>query len=142
MFENMELITEEEIQAALAFCTGQVEDNLPRFTTKFQKAYSEDGFYQPIENNYWTTGFWTGEIWLSYEYAKEKEQARAEKFRKAGEIQIESFLERIEKKIEVDHHDMGFLYSPSCVAGYKLVGSEKGREAAIKAADQIGRAHV
>ena len=137
MFENMELITEEEIQAALAFCTGQVEDNLPRFTTKFQKAYSEDGFYQPIENNYWTTGFWTGEIWLSYEYAKEKEQARAEKFRKAGEIQIESFLERIEKKIEVDHHDMGFLYSPSCVAGYKLVGSEKGREAAIKAADQL-----
>lgn len=137
MFENMELITEEEIQAALEFCTGQVEDNLPRFTTKFQKAYSEDGFYQPIENNYWTTGFWTGEIWLSYEYAKEKEQARAEKFRKAGEIQIESFLERIEKKIEVEHHDMGFLYSPSCVAGYKLVGSEKGREAAIKAADQL-----
>ena len=32
---------------------------------------------------------------------------------------------------------MGFLYSPSCVAGYKLIGSRKGREAAIKAADQL-----
>ncbi len=137
MFEEKAVITEREADAALAFCVGQVEDNLPRFTTKFQKAYSESGFYQPIENNYWTTGFWTGEIWLSYEYAKEKGQARAEKFRRAGEIQIESFLERIDKKIEVDHHDMGFLYSPSCVAGYKLVGSEKGREAAVKAADQL-----
>ena len=32
---------------------------------------------------------------------------------------------------------MGFLYSPSCVAGYKLIGSEKGKEAAIKAAEQL-----
>jgi unsaturated chondroitin disaccharide hydrolase len=32
---------------------------------------------------------------------------------------------------------MGFLYSPSCVAGYKLIGSEQGRKAAIKAADKL-----
>ena len=50
---------------------------------------------------------------------------------------LKSFLNRIDKKIEVDHHDMGFLYSPSCVAAYKLIGSEEGKEAAIKAADQL-----
>lgn len=50
---------------------------------------------------------------------------------------MDSFLYRIEHKIEVDHHDMGFLYSPSCVAAYKLTGSEKGRRAAILAADQL-----
>ena len=137
MFENMPLITEEEINTALDFCTGQVEANLPKFTDKFQKAYSENNFYQPIDNDYWTTGFWTGEIWLSYEYAKENKEETAEKLRRAGEIQIDSFLNRIDKKIEVDHHDMGFLYSPSCVAGYKLIGSQKGKEAAIKAADQL-----
>ena len=32
---------------------------------------------------------------------------------------------------------MGFLYSPSCVAAWKLVGSEKGRTAALAAADQL-----
>ena len=32
---------------------------------------------------------------------------------------------------------MGFLYSPSCVAGYKLTGSEDGKKAATKAADQL-----
>ncbi len=130
-FPDKKEITAEEINAALNFSSEQVIRNLDTFTYAFQKAYSEDGFYQPIENNYWTTGFWTGEIWLSYEHTGD------ERLKNAGEIQIDSFLERIDKKIEVDHHDMGFLYSPSCVAGYKLIGSEKGREAAIKAADQL-----
>ena len=137
MFEDKPLVTEEEIKEALDFCVGQVESNLPQFTHQFQKAYSENLFYQPIDNNYWPTGFWTGEIWLSYEYAKESLPGSADKLREAGEIQIESFLDRIDRKVEVDHHDMGFLYSPSCVAGYKLIGSQKGKEAAIKAADQL-----
>ncbi len=131
LFENMPVITNWEIEKALDFSTQQVIRNLPEFTYKFQKAYSENNFYQPTENVDWTTGFWSGEIWLAYEYCKKEE------LRKAGEIQIESFFNRIDKKIEVDHHDMGFLYSPSCVAGYKLIGSKLGREAAIKAANQL-----
>lgn len=131
MFEQNLKITDQEVMDALAFCTKQILHNLKDFTYQFQNAYSENGFYKPIENNYWTTGFWTGEIWLAYEFSKD------ERLKEAGKIQIESFLHRIDEKIEVDHHDMGFLYSPSCVAGYKLIGSEKGKEAAIKAADQL-----
>lgn len=130
-FENYPEISREEIREALDFCSGQIIGNLPEFTERFQNAYSENGFYRPIENNYWTCGFWTGEIWLAYEHTRD------EKLRDAGETQIRSFLNRIENKIEVDHHDMGFLYSPSCVAGYKLTGSQEGRRAAIMAADQL-----
>ena len=130
-FKGYPEITEEEMDKALGFCNQQIIRNLPRFTDQFQKAYSEDGFYQPIPNNYWTCGFWTGEIWLAYEFSGD------ERLKTAGEKQIDSFLHRIDNKIEVDHHDMGFLYSPSCVAGYKLTGNKKGREAAIKAADQL-----
>ena len=132
-YEEKPQITEQEIREAMDFSTAQVERNLPEFTTKFQKAYSENGFYAPTENVDWTTGFWTGEIWLSYE------DTGKDIYKKAGEIQIDSFLNRIENKIEVDHHDMGFLYSPSCVAGYKLTGNETGRKAAILAADQLIR---
>ena len=137
LFENMPLITDEEVEEALRFSAAQVLGNLLEFTYKFQKAYSENNFYRSIENNYWTTGFWTGEIWLAYEYMKEKDSQAAQKLEEAGNIQIDSFLDRINRRIEVDHHDMGFLYSPSCVAGYKLTGNIKGREAAIKAADQL-----
>lgn len=137
MFEHMPVISKEEIEQALEFSKKQVVLNLPQFTYKFQKAYSENGFYQPIENDYWTTGFWTGEIWLAYEWAKENEDVAVDKLKEAALIQVESFLHRIDNKIEVDHHDMGFLYSPSCVAAYKLTGSEMAKEAAIKAADQL-----
>lgn len=128
-------ITKTEVEAAMDFATRQVEWNLVDFTDSFKKAYSENGFYRPTPNTNWTTGFWTGQIWLAYEWCEDDSTKAA--FRRAGETQINSFSERINNKIEVDHHDMGFLYSPSCVAGYQLVGSEQGREAAIKAADQL-----
>lgn len=130
-FEKYPGISGEEVRSALDFCTRQILHVLPEFTDKFQQAYSEKGFYPPVENTDWTTGFWTGEIWLAYEYSGD------ERLRKAAEIQVHDFWERIDKKISVDHHDMGFLYSPSCVAAYKLTGNKEGREAAIKAADQL-----
>lgn len=131
LFCDKQEISADEIQEALDFSSQQVIRNLPEFTDQFQKAYSEGGFYKPTGNEDWTTGFWTGEIWLAYEHTGD------ERLKKAGKIQIESFLKRINEKEGVDHHDMGFLYSPSCVAGYKLTGDEKGREAAVKAADQL-----
>ncbi len=141
-------MTKEKQKKALAFCVKQILHVLPEFTDKFPKAYSEGLFYRQTENRDWTTGFWTGEIWLAYEFVCDyPDEAEAlgigpvdevkEKLQAAGELQIDSFLNRINKKQEVDHHDMGFLFSPSCVAGYKLIRSKKGREAAIKAADQL-----
>ncbi|MGN0336264.1 MAG: glycoside hydrolase family 88 protein [Lachnospiraceae bacterium] len=137
-FDTYEEISGAQIEAALDFGESQILNDLPQFTDKFQKAYSENGFYEPIDNNYWTTGFWSGEVWLAYEYAlAKKKDADAEKLRHTGMVHVDSFYERITKKIEVDHHDMGFLYSPSCVAAYKLTGDKKAREAAILAADQL-----
>lgn len=136
-FDDKKEITPKEVDAALRFSSEQILTYLPDFTDQFQNAYSENGFYKPIANNYWTTGFWTGEIWLAYEFCKD------ERLKRAAQLQVDSFLERIDKKIEVDHHDMGFLYSPSCVAAYKLTGNPKAKQAAIKAADQlITRFHV
>lgn len=122
---------EQIYREAFAKAVSLVKANLPAFTEKFPASNSEGGFYQPTENVEWTTGFWTGVIWLCYEFTGE------EKFRTAGEIQVESFLNRIENKIDVNHHDMGFLYSLSCVAAYKLTGSEKAKKAAILAADHL-----
>ena len=124
-------ITDSEVEAALDAASAQVIRNLPEFTHCFQKAYSENGFYQPTENRDWTTGFWTGEIWLAYEHTKNPA------LKEAGEIQMKDFLNRIEEKIDVEPHDLGFLYSPSCVAGYKLTGSQVGRMAALKAAEEL-----
>lgn len=138
-------ISKEEIKEALDFSCEQVQKNLGQFTEKFQNAYSINNFYEPIDNTDWTNGFWTGEIWLAYEHCMNGQNGQpeagkegiAEELRRAAEIQVDSFYNRILKKEQVDHHDMGFLYTPSCVAAYKLTGSKKAREAAILAADQL-----
>lgn len=133
--ENYREADMDEVRAAMDIAAAQVERNLDTFTEKFPGANSFDNFYKPDPNVDWTTGFWTGEIWLAYENAKTEEER--ERLRRAGEIQVDSFLERIEKRVEVDHHDMGFLYSLSCVAAYKLTGMEKAKKAALLAADNL-----
>ena len=129
--EKMPELTKEEAGRALDAACSQVIRNLDQFTDHFQKAYSENGFYAPTENVDWTPGFWTGEIWLAYEHTGN------EALKKAGELQMASFLKRINEKQDVETHDLGFMYSPSCVAGYKLTGSRVGREAALKAAEEL-----
>ncbi|GFI15142.1 unsaturated chondroitin disaccharide hydrolase [Lachnospiraceae bacterium] len=130
-------MTREEAEDCLKLAVSLVEKGLEKFTHDFPDCNTENGRYPVSENREWTTGFWTGQIWLAYEYAKDKQDKKAEIFKTAGEIQVESFLHRIEEKVDVNHHDMGFLYTPSCVAAYKLTGNETARKAALLAADNL-----
>ena len=125
------LLTKAEVEKAMDFVVAQTRENMKYFGTKFPWSATKGLQYPIIENIEWTDGFWTGLLWLCYEYTGD------EAFRALAEKNIDSFLHRVENRIELDHHDLGFLYSPSCVAGYKLTGSKEGREAAIKAADQL-----
>ena len=75
--------------------------------------------------------FWTGILWLCYEVSGEKH------YREVAEQNVKSFIYRIENEIEVEHHDLGFLYSLSCVSAYKLTGNEAAKNAAISAAEKL-----
>lgn len=129
----MEIREMEKAGASRALDTacGLLKGNLPKFTDKFQSACSVNNFYPESENVDWTTGFCTGEYWLAFEHTGD------EAFKTSALRQVDSFLQRIIDKVNVDHHDMGFLYTPSCVAAYKLTGSETGKKAALMAADQL-----
>ena len=130
-FNDRPRITDEQVNEALSTAIAQVRRNLPDFTCRCQNHSSVDNFYPSCENDQWTCGFWPGEIWLAYGHTGDNV------FRESGDILVASFLDRIRRKIEVDHHDMGFLYTPSCVAAFKLTGSESARTAARLAADQL-----
>ncbi len=131
MFEEKPELTLEEAKAALDLAVVQVERNLAEFTDSCQNHSSVNNFYPKCENDQWTCGFWPGEVWLAYEHTGR------EVFKKAALHMVDSFDYRIRNKIVVDHHDMGFLYTPTCVAAYKLTGDEKAKQAAILAADQL-----
>ena len=130
-------VRREEFERALDFAVGIVSDNLKEFTYKFPSSGGVDGRYKPTENadeflySDWTSSFWTGMIWLCYELTGD------EKFKKVGLIHSESFRERYEKNIILDHHDIGFLYTLSCVAAYKATGDEFSKETALLAAKKL-----
>lgn len=129
--EEYPSITMDEVKKSLDISVELVLHNLEEFTNYFPDSNSNNMFYPKSENVEWTTGFWTGEIWLAYEMTGH------EKLKHAANIQVESFLHRITEKIDVNHHDMGFLYSPSCVAAYQLTGNEMAKKASIMAANNL-----
>ena len=128
---DLPVLTDAQAAAALDSAVEQVRVNLPLYTDRCQNHSSVNNIYPACDNNQWTCGFWPGEVWLSYERTGD------EAFKRTAMTLVKSFDHRIRNKIEVDHHDMGFLYSPSCVAAYKLTGDTTARDAAILAADQL-----
>lgn len=125
-------LTNEKVINELDNVIKKIDENIIKFKNKFPAPASKNGKYPLEENNDdWTQGFWTGMLWLAYEYTGD------EKYRIEAEKQIPTYLERIEKQLVVDHHDMGFLYSLSCVAAYKLTGNEVAKKAALMAADKL-----
>lgn len=125
-----ERLNKEDIEKSIVAVIKKVDLMMDKFGEKFPFSSSVSGKYEVIENIEWTTSFWTGMLWLSYEYTG------MEKYKNLAEKHIISFKERIERKgPDIQHHDIGFLYTLSCVAGYKLTGDEVAKSTAVEAAD-------
>lgn len=75
----------------------------------------------------WTAGFWSGILWLMYEVTGEPRYRRA----------ALHYCELLEPRLTYDSHDLGFLFYPSCVKGYELIGDERLRCWALRAADEL-----
>ncbi|WP_268626730.1 glycoside hydrolase family 88 protein [Paenibacillus alvei] len=87
-----------------------------------------DKCYEWGENNDWIEGFYIGMIWLAYEYTQDSY------YKEAAETFLENFKYRLEHHVDLDHHDIGFLYSLSAVAQYRITRSEEARQVALQAA--------
>ena len=119
-------------RALLARATAQVllsiDRNLQYFGERFPAPSTSGQVYPAIGNVEWTNGFWSGMLWLAYELSG------ADHYRAAAERQVRSFHARQANRQETNHHDLGFLYSLSCVAAHRLTGDPLAAEAAMGAA--------
>lgn len=124
-------LTMEACQEAIAYILKKIDQNLETFTYKYPAPASENNVYPAIDNVEWTSSFWTGMLWLAYEITGDK------KYQKIAEVQLESYKKRVDERIATGTHDLGFLYTLSSVAGFKLTNSEVAKDISIKAADLL-----
>lgn len=130
-FLTSPLLTKEEVKTAIENALKQLRINCDYFKQNFPRPATKNNIYEPMDNTEWTNGFWTGLLWLAYEYSHD------DLFKNLAHQNDLSFLDRINNQIELDHHDLGFLYIPSCLAEYKLCQDQQALEASLKAADKL-----
>ncbi|MBR5505096.1 MAG: glycoside hydrolase family 88 protein, partial [Clostridia bacterium] len=125
-------MTKEVLEKALSDALIKIDKLWDDVHGNFASHASTNNVYEEVENDCgWNGGFFTGMLWLAYEATGD------EKYKERALSHIPSFYKRIDDKVGVNHHDMGFLYVPSCVAAYKFTENIEAKNAAIKAADHL-----
>jgi unsaturated chondroitin disaccharide hydrolase len=130
-YEIRPAIGRDFCQKASEFVLKKIDQNLTGFVNKFPAPASRNNVYPAIDNTEWTSSFWTGMLWLAYELTG------AERYRKAAEVQLDNYGRRITEKIAIDTHDLGFLYSLSCVAAFKCTGNGEAKNIALDAGNLL-----
>lgn len=111
---------------AVEFCVAQTRANLGRLdafphTTK-------QGHWRTSAHGRWTAGHWIGIIWLAY-------LRTGDAVLRDAAYQWAARLEP--RKSDTSTHDMGFLFYPSFVRGYRITGDRYFRDVALDAAHAL-----
>jgi unsaturated chondroitin disaccharide hydrolase len=116
-------------EAALQEILKKVDLGLDVFTDKYPHV-SKNNIYTGEANTLWTASFFPGICYLAYEITGDK------KYLAHTKDYLGSFEDRIVNRKHISH-DLGFLYTLTCVAEYKLTGNKRAQDLAILAADVL-----
>ncbi len=129
-----------DLATAVAAALTTVRRNAVAFGDLFPDDTTRDGDY-PLRpaaegfaegaNRGWTTCFWTGLQWLAHEHTGDATD------REVALRQTADFARRVHAGEDLDTHDLGFLYTLTCVTAWRLAGDEEARDAALAAADHL-----
>jgi unsaturated chondroitin disaccharide hydrolase len=130
----------EATAAAVAAAIRTIDANIAAFGDRYPADTTTANRYplrpasggQPEGANVgWTTSFWPGMLWLAHDLTG------AESHRRAALSHVDSFAARMIRGIDLDTHDLGFLYTLSCVTPARRTGDPRARGAALAAADHL-----
>ncbi|MDQ7877052.1 glycoside hydrolase family 88 protein [Microbacterium sp. QXD-8] len=135
---DQRIAADDAITAALS----RIRRNIATFGGAYPDDTTVDDRYQvrPAEggipvggNRGWTTSFRTGMLWLAWEFTGDAA------YRDAALVDAADFERRVRAEEDLDTHDLGFLYTLSTVAAWRLVDDEDARQASLLAADHLMR---
>jgi unsaturated chondroitin disaccharide hydrolase len=120
----------EQACAQVGRCLEQLGEHFPGDTSEANRFWLSRWPDAPLgSNGSWTAGFWTGLLWMAHELSGEA------CFATAACAQMPGYAERLEKRYVVDHHDLGFLFMPSCIAAAR--SGVDARDTALQAAQLL-----
>jgi unsaturated chondroitin disaccharide hydrolase len=134
--------TAPQVDDAIADALSTIRRNIAKFGAAYPDDTTVDDRYElrPAErgiplggNRGWTTSFRTGMLWLAWELTG------AEDYREAALVDVADFERRVRAEEDLDTHDLGFLYTLSTVASWRLGADEAARDASLLAADHLMR---
>jgi len=128
-FESPYRLDHNKVIKAAEKALDKLEKNINNY--KYGFVESGDRYKFSSINQYWTHGMQTGCFWLAYEISGNRI------FKDVAEHHIASYKKRLDERIGMDDHDVGFVFSPSCVAAYKLTGDERARQISLNAAKYL-----
>lgn len=86
--------------------------------------------YQFCPPSDWVSGFWSGQLWLAYKVTGETTLKNSASMRR-------NYFKNLIAHPDWLDHDLGFQFSLSSVAEYKLTGDEECKTLALQAADAL-----
>lgn len=108
---------------------SMVDKNLDLFIDHYPHV-STNLLYKPEKNALWTASFFPGMCFLAYDITGDQ------KYLKHSEAYLDSFEQRLDDKVHISH-DLGFEFTLSCVANYKLTGNQRAYDLAMRASDML-----
>lgn len=113
----------------LSMLDRKLKSKLEKLSGKYPHFAGEDGQYENMGSDYWTTGFWPGMLWIMYEMTGNEDY-------KQTAWPYDEELEQWFVKPTVElHHDVGFQFLPTAVIKYALTGDQDGFRRGIEAAN-------
>ncbi|GAE31558.1 glycoside hydrolase family 88 protein [Alkalihalobacillus hemicellulosilyticus] len=117
------------LEKAWSHITVKLERTAKKIGARFPHV-SVGGTYECADPHWWTAGFWPGQLWLVYRETKDESfKAIAEKCERQLDEVITGF-DRLD-------HDMGFMWTLTSVARYKLLGEKDSRRRALLVANLL-----
>ncbi len=125
------IIEEKNLDLAIKNALKKVDDLIVKMNSGFTEPVTRSNRYFLLDNIEWTSSFFTGMIFIAYELTGD------EKYLEVINKHLDSFEHRLNNEIELETHDIGFIYSLSSVAYDKLFDSPRAREISKKASDLL-----
>lgn len=123
-------LDETKVVNHLTTVVEAIKRNIPKIGERNPKIGTSEHQWDYCDQFDWVSSFWTGELWLCYQMTAEQQ------FKNSAKLRKQYFADMLLDPFWLDH-DLGFQYSLSCVADYKLTGDEESKMMAIRAADHL-----